>query len=103
MTNFFSINVIEWPDYYHVQILTDEFKQHTLDKLLNYIETFKQKYNVDLSHSLEYIINQLHRPHNPYLAMKFINTTEKLDKIRNETLVDVIPEMREIYDLYAGY
>ena len=102
-TNFFSINVIEWPDHYHVQILTDEFKLRTLDKLHNYIESFKQKYNVDLSRSLEYIMSQLHKPHNPYIAMKFINTTEKLDKIRNETLVDVIPEMREIYDLYAGY
>ena len=100
---FFTTNIIDEPAHYKIQGLPDDFKNRTIDKLQNYIITFKQKYGLDISQDLKHVINELRQPHNPYMAIKFIHTTNKLDKIRNENMLAVIPEMKEVYDLYDGY
>ena len=100
--NNFFINLLEWPQHYHVQILPDEYKKSTIKKLTTFIESYNKKYNTNIDFIFTHILHELKTPHSPELARKFIFVTNEVDEVRNEKLIDVIPEMKIIYDMYGN-
>ena len=100
--NNFFINLLEWPQHYHVQILPDEYKNATIKKLTKFIESYNKKYNTSIDFIFTHILHELKTPHSPELARKFIFVTNEVDGVRDEKLIDVIPEMKIIYDMYGN-
>ena len=95
-SNWF-LNLLYTPDYYQVTILSDRFKKEITEKLKAYIATAKEKYNTDFNESFSYVLHQLSLPHNPDAKKRFIETTYKVDTIRNENTYDVIPELNDVF------
>jgi radical SAM protein with 4Fe4S-binding SPASM domain len=93
--NFF-LNLIEHPIYYHVSVLPDDFRMFTKKKLHDFLDEYKQKYNSDIQHLFTHLLHELDKPFDIDAAKKFVDITEKLDKIRNEDTYKVIPEMETI-------
>jgi radical SAM protein with 4Fe4S-binding SPASM domain len=96
--NFF-FNLLEDPKHYHVHILPDEFREATIKKLETFIKEFSEKYKTDLGYLFTHIIHELKKPFNLDAAKRFLHVTEQLDNLRDEKLMDVIPEMKCIENL----
>lgn len=96
-TNFF-INLLQWPEHYHVQILPDEYRKSTIEKLNAFILEHNKKYNTSINGHFTHIIHELEKPYNKDQAKKFLKMTHDVDKVRDENLFDVIPEMQVVYD-----
>jgi radical SAM protein with 4Fe4S-binding SPASM domain len=90
--NFF-FNILSMPTHYHVHILPDDFRKEIIEKLNKFVDNHNTKYRTNISHLFTHIIHELEKPHDPAAARKFIQTTNQVDKVRNENLFDVIPEM----------
>lgn len=91
--NNFFINLLEHPRHYHVQILPDEFKQATIEKLKNFIAEYEEKYSTKIDWIFTHILHELTTPYNPQSAREFFEITQKLDLIRKEDTFKTIPEL----------
>jgi len=98
----FYLNLLEYPQYYNVQILSDEFKKATITKLQSFIEDYNKKYNVDINYLFKYTLHELEKPHNESLARKFLSMTNSIDIVRNEKLLDVVTELQHLKDQYEN-
>jgi len=99
--NFF-INLLEWPQHYHVQILSDEHKNSIIKKINDFIDAHDKKYNTDISHLLTHILHELSKPHNPKLSEKFMHITYQIDDIREENIFKTVPELDYIREAYES-
>jgi radical SAM protein with 4Fe4S-binding SPASM domain len=99
--NFF-INLLEWPQHYHVQILSDQHKLEIIKKINEFIDYHNKKYNTDISHLLTHILHELAKPHNPKSAEKFMHVTYQLDDVRDEDIFKTIPELDYIREQYES-
>lgn len=96
-SNFF-INVLQYPAYYHVSILPDDFRKEIIDKLERFIAEHNSKYNTDISNIMSHIMHELQKPFEEKNARAFIDITEKLDAVRGENTFETIPEMQRVRD-----
>jgi len=99
--NFF-INLLEWPQHYHVQILSDDHKKEIIKKINDFIDYHNKKYNTDISHLLTHILHELAKPHNSKSAEKFMHITYQLDDVRDEDIFKTIPELDYIRERYES-
>lgn len=90
--NFF-FNILQHPEYYHVQILPEEYRKETIAELHKFIDNHNRKYSTDIKSIFKYILHELQKPTNQQAVKRFIETTNQLDSLRNENLFEVIPEM----------
>ena len=90
----FHINVLTGPDHLRINVLPDSFRREILTQYSDYCTSYKQRYNVDLGHVFDYIIDYLKQPQNESMVQKFIKYSNTLDEIRNESTFSVIPELR---------
>lgn len=91
--NFF-INLLEQPTHYHVHILPYDYRKHIIHKLESFIREYNVKYNTSIDDLFTHIIHELKKPQSTRDVEKFINTTTKIDKIRNENTFNIIPELQ---------
>jgi radical SAM protein with 4Fe4S-binding SPASM domain len=92
-TNFF-INFLEKPLHYRVDILPKDFKNQIIEKLQDFIKDFNIKYNTSIDDKFTYVLHELDKPFNDQESKKFIYKTNNIDKVRNENLFEIIPEMK---------
>ena len=90
----FHINMLIDPVQMRVSILPVEFCSQIEQKLRDYMTDFKQRYNSDLGSMFDYVFEYLNRQETPVNADKFLNYSAKLDRIRNESMFNVIPELK---------
>lgn len=95
--NFF-LNLIEDPRHYHIHILPDYFKNETIKKLNDFIKLYKEKYNTNIEPLFTHVLHELTKSFSLEHAKKFLDITEKLDKIRKEDTFSVLPEMQLVKD-----
>jgi hypothetical protein len=100
--NFF-INLLEDPKHYHVHILSARFRKAIVKKLTEFMVTYKQRYNADISKHLEYIMHELEKPYSYRSAVRFTEITTSVDEIRNEDMYNIIPEMRDVLQSVKEY
>jgi hypothetical protein len=91
--NFF-INLLFDPTHYHMHILPDDFRQATIEKLEKFILEHNKKYDTTIDHLFTHTIHELKQPYNLAAAKKFLKVTEQVDAVRDEKLLDIIPEMK---------
>lgn len=91
--NFF-LNILQFPEYYHVHILPDEYRKETISEIKNFIVDHNKKYNTTIDHLFDHILHELSLPYNFDAAKKFVRMTKQVDDIRNENMYAVVPEMQ---------
>ena len=94
--NNFFINLLEQPIHYHVQILPDDFKKATIEKLKKFIVEYEEKYSTKIDWIFTHILHELTTPYNPEAAREFFEITQKLDLIRKENTYETIPELKVV-------
>jgi len=94
--NNFFINLLDHPKHYHVNILSDEYRKATTEKLKTFIKDYNTQYNTDITITFTHILHELEKPFNLDAARKFLHTTSRVDNVRNENLFSVIPEMVDV-------
>lgn len=91
--NNFFLNYLDGPEKYNVRILPTWFKEQTIKKLNKFIDMYDRKYNTSIRYRFEHILHELTKPFDLTFARKFVKDTEVIDKIRNEDMYSVVPEM----------
>jgi radical SAM protein with 4Fe4S-binding SPASM domain len=94
----FSFNVVEYNPQFHVSALSDFVREKIKEKLNKFISDFNSKYSVDISSKFLHLFWHLDKPFNQHNKDGFVRYTKKLDLIRNENLVDIIPELKDMFD-----
>jgi len=94
--NNFFINLLEHPVHYHVNILSDEYKEQISAKLKAFVIEHNEKYNTDITATFTHILHELEKPFNLEAAKKFLKITSQLDILRDEDTFKVLPEMEDV-------
>lgn len=90
------VNLLQYPDHYHVSILPDNFRKDIIDNINQFIETSILKYNTEFHFQFSQILFELSKPFNEKAAMAFLGISSQVDKVRNENIYKVIPEMLSV-------
>jgi organic radical activating enzyme len=93
----FNINIIQNPAEYRIDILPADIKQKLKQEIEQHLEWLRpmdpsQRATVQF----ESIINFMTSTDNSALLPKFWKTVDTLDRIRSESLLDVVPELKLI-------
>ena len=98
--NNFFFNLLDHPKHYHVSILPTEYREKTVELLEQFIVEHNTKYNTDISSIFTQIIHELEQPFDAEAAKKFLHISLQMDKLRNESIFEVIPELRIIQEMF---
>lgn len=94
----FSINVVEHGAHYHVSVLSDETRKAIKHQLEEYIVGYKTQFGVDCRPLFLHLFWHLDKPHSPSNRLKFKKESERIDVIRNESILKTIPELQELFE-----
>lgn len=91
-----NVNILLDPDYYRIDIATPALKEKIRQKFNDHLTWLRpldqlQRATVGFESALNFLNND-----NSVLLDKFRKRTAELDSIRNERLLDVIPELSEL-------
>jgi organic radical activating enzyme len=95
----FNVNILQDPAYYRIDIAGANYKQRLSDKFRQHIEWLAPQ---DPLHratvGFESAVNFMMATDNSHLQTKFWERTQQLDNLRNETLLEIIPELKTLND-----
>lgn len=93
----FNINIITDPEHYRLDIAPIAYKQLLQTKYQEHLDWLKPKDDLQrASNGYQSAINFMMAIDNTHFVDKFWSKTDELDAIRNENLLDVIPELRAL-------
>ena len=92
-----NINILQDPPYYRIDIAPAEYKQMIKEKFQRHIEWLRdndplQRATVGFESAIKFMM----ATDNNHLIQTFWEKTNKLDSIRNEKILDTIPELKEL-------
>ena len=91
------LNICTSPWYANIMILPDSIRKQLEEKYRDYI--FKYCYNQALVANFKVIENSLkHGGENKGGILEFKKFNDELDEIRGEKLIDIVPELNEVYE-----
>jgi radical SAM protein with 4Fe4S-binding SPASM domain len=89
-----NINILQDPAYLRIDIATPEYKQRIQDGIEKHLEWLRpQDYLNRATVGFESAIKFMNATDNQHLLGKFWNKTHELDAVRNENMLDIIPEL----------
>lgn len=94
----FSINVVEYSAHFHVSVLSDSRRAEIRTQLETFINDYNKKYNVDIRHLFLHLFWHLEKPHNPSLVKSFKEFSLRMDRLRDENTLEIIPEIAELFE-----
>jgi len=88
-----NVNILQDPDYYRIDIAPQKYKDKIIAKFEKHLEWLRpldqlNRATVGFESALQYL-----KTDNTHLLEKFWQKTNQLDAIRNENILDVIPEL----------
>jgi len=89
-----NVNILQDPAYYRIDIAPPEYKQHiqeTFEQHIEWLRPYDQLNRATVG--FESAIKFMNATDNQHLLGKFWHKTHELDAIRNENILDVIPEL----------
>jgi MoaA/NifB/PqqE/SkfB family radical SAM enzyme len=90
----FNVNILLDPEFYRIDIATEQYKELIREKYQQHIHWLSSQDKLGrASQGYTAAISLLSTNNNTYLLDKFWSKTAELDAIRNENLLDVIPEL----------
>lgn len=98
-----NVNILQDPEYYRLDIAPMKYKQRLRMKFAEHIEWLRphdplQRATV----GFESAVNFMMATDNTHLIDRFWSKTHELDSIRNEQVLDVIPELEALYEHSAS-
>lgn len=89
-----NINILQDPAYFRIDVLSQKFKEEIKAKWEDHLAWLKPKDHLTRATTgFESAINFMMADDKSHLLPKFWDRTNKLDKIRNESLLGAIPEL----------
>ena len=104
-----NLNILNEPKYYNIKILPELLKQHVMRNLLKHIEWIKEQKPFNKSYTDALIkrkyyvskwvscINYMNDEDWQNLIPQFVEYTTKIDDIRGENCLQVVPELGIIF------
>jgi MoaA/NifB/PqqE/SkfB family radical SAM enzyme len=92
-----NVNILQDPTHYRIDIATDKYKQRIRTAYEEHLEWLRpqdplQRATVGFESAITYMM----ATDNTHLIDTFWRKTRELDSIRNENILDVIPELQEL-------
>lgn len=92
-----NVNILQDPAHYRIDIATSEYKQRLIELYEKHLEWLRPQDALQRATvGFESAINFLQATDNTHLLPKFWSKTRELDDIRNENILEVIPELKEL-------
>ena len=92
-----NVNILQDPAHYRIDIATAAYKQKLEEKYLKHLDWLKEKDPLQRATlGFQSAIAFMNATDNTHLIDTFWNKTNQLDTIRNENILDVLPELREL-------
>jgi len=92
-----NVNILQDPIYYRIDIAPAEYKQQIQHKLEQHIEWLRPQDQLSRATvGFESAINFMMQTDNTHLLDTFWRKTYELDSIRNENIMNIIPELRAL-------
>jgi sulfatase maturation enzyme AslB (radical SAM superfamily) len=89
-----NVNILQDPAHLRIDIATTEYKQQIVEKYQQHLTWLRPQDHLNRATvGFESAINFMMASDNTSLIPKFWNKTQELDQIRNESVLDVIPEL----------
>jgi len=89
-----NVNILQDPAYYRIDIAPPEYKQRIQESFEQHIEWLRPHDQLNRATvGFESAIKFMNATDNRHLLGKFWHKTHELDAIRNENILDVIPEL----------
>jgi hypothetical protein len=94
------------PKYYNVKVLPPELKQAVVEHYREYIKwinntDFSDHVKKDFAKVLNGVIKFMNsEDYSAEWLGTFVKTTVKLDEIRNQSIIDIVPQYKELFDAY---
>lgn len=99
-----NCNILLFPPEYRIDTLTKEYKEKAVKKWQEHINWFKTTPSARFNNSqmfinqFESVINAIQAKENQDNLKEFKNRTKIFDKLRNESFVDIFPEMKDLWE-----
>jgi radical SAM protein with 4Fe4S-binding SPASM domain len=92
-----NVNILQDPPYYRIDIAPAEYKQQLEEKYLKHLEWLSDKDPLGrATQGFRSAIAFMHATDNTNLIDTFWRKTHELDSIRNENVLDVLPELKAL-------
>ena len=92
-----NVNILQDPVQYRIDIAPMEYKQQIKQKFDKHLEWLRPQDPLSRATvGFESAINYMMSTDNTHLIPKFWSTTDQLDKIRKENILDIIPELKAL-------
>ena len=93
----FNINLLQGPPHYRIDLLPKDVKLELKAELERHLEWLRPQDPTQRSTvGYESVINFMMATDNTALLPQFWNITDQVDRIRNERLTDVVPELKQL-------
>jgi organic radical activating enzyme len=97
----FNFNVLQYPFWQRIDLLPMDFKEQVKEKYQKHLQWLKPldpltRATKGFEAGLDYMMRRDNSQH----FKQFIEGMDKIDNIRNEKVVDVFPELKELYEAY---
>ncbi len=92
-----NVNILQDPAYYRIDIAPRDYKQRLKEKFEQHLEWLRPQDKLQRATvGFESAINFMMSTDNTHLLDTFWRKTHELDSIRNENILDIIPELRAL-------
>ena len=93
-----NVNILQDPAHYRIDIATKEYKEELSTRYLNHIQWLQEQGDNlgRATQGFESAITFMNATDNTHLIDTFWRKTHELDDIRNESILDVIPELKAL-------
>lgn len=89
-----NVNILQDPAYYRIDIATSEYKEKIHKKYLEHLDWLRPQDGLKRATvGFESAINYLLATNNSHLIPEFWRRSDRLDAVRGENMLDVIPEL----------
>jgi len=92
-----NVNILQDPPHYRIDIAPDDYKQKLKEKYENHLEWLRPFDKLNrASVGFESAISFMMSTNNQHLIPEFWSRTRQLDEIRNEDILDILPELKAV-------
>jgi hypothetical protein len=92
-----NVNILQDPTYLRIDMATADYKEKLVDKYQNHLEWLRPQDQLQRATvGFESAINFMMATDNSNLIPKFWSKTHELDAIRNENILEAIPELKDL-------
>jgi hypothetical protein len=92
------LNFVQDPKYLRIQILPQHLKEKLTIEYQEYAKVLRKQDCNPLADNFIALVDYMNSSDESHLIPKFKETQQQLDKLRDETLIDVLPELAELYN-----